>query len=255
MPSRVPVLYANRDTVVDRRDPRVKMLVLVLLFAYVFLAPTPTWMLVPVVGGLLLAVLARTPWRWLLALWAIHLPTFVALVLIGGWGSLVSGDWGGLVDAAGAETRLILAWTGTILVSVSMFSAIDPDDTARGLRGLGVPAVVAFAVGLCYRLLYTTLTEAIEVTDHLRLRGVRLEARRPVRLVRDALQVSLPLLFTVVRRGPLLMATMRLRGLATDPQLGRLGVTDVLLLASVVAVVGAAVVARWDLVPAGVLPL
>ncbi|MGY1855153.1 energy-coupling factor transporter transmembrane component T family protein [Modestobacter sp. SYSU DS0290] len=245
MASQVPVLYVNRDTVVDRRDPRVKMLLLVLLFAFVFIAPDPQWMLVPVVAGLLTAVLAHTPWRWLLALWAIHIPTFVALVLIGGWGSVTAGDWGGLAEAASAELRLILAWTGAILVSVSLFSAIDPDDTARGLRGIGLPAQAAFAVGLSYRLLYTTLTEAIQTSDHLRLRGIRLEVRHPVQFIRDALQVSLPVLFAVVRRGPTLMATMRMRGFASDPQLGRPGVADVALLAVAIGVVVAAGLARW----------
>ncbi|WP_299955858.1 energy-coupling factor transporter transmembrane protein EcfT [uncultured Modestobacter sp.] len=249
MPSQVPVLYANRDTVVDRRDPRVKLLLLVLLFAYVFVAPTAQWMLIPVVAGLVTAVLARTPWRWVAVLWSIHIPTFIALILIGGWSSVTAGDWGGVVDAAEAEMRLVLAWTATILVSLSVFSAIDPDDTARGLRGIGLPAQAAFAVGLSYRLLYTTLTEAIQTSEHLKLRGVRLEIRHPVRFVRDALLVSLPVLFAVVRRGPTLMATMRMRGFATDPQLGRPGAADVVVLATALAVLVAAVLARWGPLP------
>ncbi|WP_432537783.1 energy-coupling factor transporter transmembrane component T family protein [Kineococcus arenarius] len=255
MSARVPVLYTGRDTVVDRRDPRVKVLVLALLFVFVFVAPSTQWMLVPVVAGLVTAVLARTPWRWLLVLWGIHVPTFTALILIGGWDSLTAGDLEGLLTAAGAEARLVLAWTGTILLSVSVFSALDPDDTARGLRGLGLPAVVSFAVGLCYRLLYTTLTEAVQLTEHVRLRGVRLQVRRPLRFVRDALQVSLPLLFGVVRRGPLLMATMRLRGFAGDPQLGRPGVADVAVVVVALALVAGAALARWGALPANPVAL
>jgi hypothetical protein len=34
--------------------------------------------------GLFIAILARTPWKWLVVLWAIHLPTFVVLIGIPG---------------------------------------------------------------------------------------------------------------------------------------------------------------------------
>lgn len=147
-------------------------------------------MLLLVAGGLLLAVLARTPWRWLVVLWAIHLPTFMALILISGWGDITTGNWAGLAGALGAEGRLILAWTGTIFVSVSLFSTIDPDDLARGMR-----------------------------------------ARRPV------------------RRGPLLMSTMRMRGYATEAQLGRPGIADVVVLAVALMVVVGAGLARWGPLP------
>lgn len=256
MPQTVPVLYRDRDTVVHRRDARVKVLTFGLLFLFAFIAPTADWMLVLLIGGLLLAVLARTPWRWLLVLWAIQVPTFLALILIPGWGALTSGNWAELATVAAEQLRLILAWTGTILVSVSLFSAIDPDDLARGLRGLGLPAVAAFAVGLSYRLLYTTLSEVLQVAEVMRLQGVRLDWRRPIRpirpirFVRDALQVSLPVLFIVVRRAPLLMSTMRMRGFATEANLGRLGAADMAFVAVVVAAVAGATLARWGPLPA-----
>ena len=249
MPSRVPVLFRDKDTVIHRRDPRVKVLLLGLLFVYIFVAPSAQWMSLAVLAGLLLAVLARTPWRWLAALWAIHIPTFVALVVIGGWGSVTSGDWTGVLDAGGAHLRLVLAWTAAILVSVSLFSTIDPDDLSRGLRGVGLPAAAAFGLGLSYRLLYTSLTETASIADTMRLRGLRLEWRRPVRFIKESIQVSLPVLFSVVRRGPMLMATMQMRGYSRDAQLGRLQAADVAVLAIGVAVVAGAVVARWGPLP------
>ncbi|MCZ2815098.1 energy-coupling factor transporter transmembrane component T [Modestobacter sp. VKM Ac-2984] len=249
MPSRVPVLYRDHDTVVHRRDPRVKVLLLGLLFVFIFVAPSAQWMSLAVLGGLLLAVLARTPWRWLVVLWAIHIPTFVALILIGGWGSVTSGDWAGVIDAGGAHLRLVLAWTGAILVSVSLFSTIDPDDLSRGLRGVGLPAAAAFGLGLAYRLLYTTLTETASIAETMRLRGLRLEWRRPIRFIAESVQVSLPVLFNVVRRGPMLMSTMQIRGYSQDAQLGRLRVADVAVLAIGVAVVVGSAVARWGPLP------
>lgn len=46
MATGVPVLYQERDTVMHRRDPRVKMLLFALLFVFLFIAPTWQWMLV-----------------------------------------------------------------------------------------------------------------------------------------------------------------------------------------------------------------
>lgn len=249
MPSRVPVLYRDYDTVIHRRDPRVKVVLLGLMFLYIFVAPSSQWMSLAVLAGLLLAVLARTPWRWLVLLWAIHIPTFVALIFIGGWGAVTSGDWAGVAEAAGAHLRLVLAWSAAILVSVSLFSTIDPDDLSRGLRGVGLPAVAAFGLGLAYRLLYTTLTETAAIAETLRLRGLRLDWRRPIRFIRESVQVSLPVLFSVVRRGPMLMSTMQIRGYSQDAQLERLQIADIAVIAIGLAIVAGAAVARWGPLP------
>lgn len=100
---------------------------------------------------------------------------------------------------------------------------------------------------------YSALGETLEIADTMRLRGVRLDWRRPVRFVRDALQISLPVLFTVFRRGPSLMATMRIRGFATEAHLSRLGIADVAVLGIAVAAVGGAILARWGPLPAAFL--
>ena len=106
-----------------------------------------------------------------------------------------------------------------------------------------------FGSGLSYRLLYTTLTETASIAETMRLRGLRLEWRRPIRFVAESVQVSLPVLFNVVRRGPMLMSTMQIRGYSRDAQLGRLQVADVAVLAIGVAVVAGAAVARWGPLP------
>jgi energy-coupling factor transport system permease protein len=65
MSTQVPVLYQDHDTVLHRRDARVKILLFALLFVYLFVAPTWQWLLVPTALGLIMAVVARTPWKWL----------------------------------------------------------------------------------------------------------------------------------------------------------------------------------------------
>jgi energy-coupling factor transport system permease protein len=52
MDSRVPVLYQDHDTILHRRDARVKILLFALLFVYLFVAPTWQWLLLPTALGL-----------------------------------------------------------------------------------------------------------------------------------------------------------------------------------------------------------
>jgi len=255
MTARVPVLYRDYDTIIHERDPRVKILLLLMLFLYLFLAPTWQWMTVPVVLGLIIAVLARTPWKWLVILWAIHLPTFIVLIAIPAGGDLLSGNWSGVAEAATAELRLIMAWTAAIVVSVSLLSTMDPDDLTRGLRGLRLPRVVSFAVGLSYRLLYTTLAEAFQISKAMRVKGIELETKNIFKLIWNSLRLSLPVLFAVLRRAPTLMSTLDMRGFGRKSSgLGKLDALDWLFLLIGITILGLATADRFGWLPDSWLP-
>lgn len=255
MTARVPVLYRDYGTIVHQRDPRVKILLLLLLFIFLFIAPTWQWMSLAVVLGLVTAVLARTPWRWLVVLWAIHIPTFVVLFLIPASSALFSRNYAKIAEAATGELRLIMAWTAAIVVSISLLSTMDPNDLVRGLRGLRLPRIAAFAVGLTYRLLYTTLAEAFQISKAMQIKGVEMETKNPFRLVWNALRISLPVLFAVLRRAPTLMATLDMRGFGRRSSgLGKLDLGDWLLLLLGIVIVGLALGDRVGLLPDPWLP-
>lgn len=251
MAVRVPVLYQDRDTLVHRRDPRVKLLLFALLFLFLFVAPTWQWLLVPSVLGVILAALARTSWKWLAVFWLIHLPSFIVLVGIPLGGQLLEGSFGLDKELAGG-LRLVLAWTASILVSVTLFSTMDAKDLTDGLRGLGVPAAAALAVGLSYRLLYVTLSEIFQIADAMQVKGVDLETRNPFRLIKNSLKLSLPVLFTVVRRAPTLMAALEMRGVLQGRKGGRwsrFDSGDVAFLATGLLTLGLALSVRVGLLP------
>jgi energy-coupling factor transport system permease protein len=147
--------------------------------------------------------------------------------------------------------RLILAWTGSIFVSVSLFSTMDSNDVTSGLRGLGIPTVVAFAVGLSYRLLFVTLKDILQIADAMKIKGVDLETRHPVRFIRNALKLSLPVLFAVVRRAPTLMAALEMRGFlhGRQLQLATVDAGDVALAGSGFLISSLALTARLGFLP------
>jgi energy-coupling factor transport system permease protein len=251
MASQVPVLYQDRDTVLHRRDVRVKILLFALLFIYLFVAPNWQWLLVPTILGLILAVVAHTPWKWLAVLWLLHLPSFIVLLGVPIGKQLVVEGFQMNKDIA-SGLRLTLAWTAAIFVSVSLFSTVDTDDLTDGLRGLGVPAVAALAVGLSYRLLYVTLSQIFQIADAMKIKGVDLETRNPVRLIGNSLKLSMPILFTVVRRGPILMSALEMRGVLKGQRgsrLSELDSADVVLLGCAFVICGLALGARLGLLP------
>jgi energy-coupling factor transport system permease protein len=251
MDSRVPVLYQDHDTILHRRDARVKILLFGLLFIYLFVAPTWQWLLLPTALGLVMAVVARTPWKWLAILWFLHIPTFIVLLGIPACQQLLAGSFEINKDIA-SGLRLTLAWTAAIFVSVSLFSTVDTNDLTEGLRALGAPTVAAVAVGLSYRLLYVTLSQIFQIADAMKIKGVNLETRNPIRLILNGLKLSMPILFTVVRRGLILMCSLEMRGVLKGKRQrrrSRLDLADIVLLSGAVVICSLALGARIGLLP------
>jgi energy-coupling factor transport system permease protein len=248
--TRIPILYQERDTVIHRRDPRAKMALFALLFVFLFVAPTWQWMLLASILGLTMAIVTRTQWKWLLVLWLIHLPSFIVIVGIP-VGKMLFGEGLEMNEDLAEGLRLVLAWSGAIFVSLSLFSTMDPNDVTNGLWGLGVPAVAAFAVGLTYRLLYVTLNDILQIADAMKLKGVDLETKNPFRFAWNALQLSLPVLFTVVRRAPVLMAALEMRGFQRQHgrRLPRVNAGDLAFLGSGLLVFGLALTDRLGRLP------
>jgi energy-coupling factor transport system permease protein len=248
MATRVPVLYREYDTVMHRRDPRVKVLLLFLLFLFLFMAPSWQWMLLAAVLGLILAAITHTPWKWLAVLWLIHFPSFIVIVGLP-VGEQLFADHFQITDDIATGLRLVLAWTAAIFISVSLLSTLNPRELTNGLRGLGVPAIVAFAVGLSYRLLYVTLHDIIQIADAMQIKGVDLETRRPLRLLQNVFKLSLPVLFAVVRRGPVLMAALEMRGFlqGSGRRQAKFDLGDAALLASSFLILGLAIADQFGL--------
>lgn len=252
MATSIPVLYQDKDTIIHRRDPRIKMLLIALLFVFLFLAPSWQWMLGLVATGLVTAVLSRVNWKWLAVLWLIQVPSFLVIMGLPLWQQWQAGELFTMNDDISASLRLILAWSGAIFLSVSLASTMDANDFVKGLRGLRAPAAVALAVGLSYRLLYTTLSEALQIVDSMKVKGVDLETKNPVRLIRNAMKLSLPILFSVLRRGPTLMASLEMRGSLHRSARRQfpLNAGDWMLLAAGVIAVGLATGQRFGLLEA-----
>jgi len=185
-----------------------------------------------------------------LLLWAIHIPTFLALLIIPAAGELFSGDFAALAETAAAELRLILAWSDAIIISIALLSTMDAESLTDGMRAMFFPPVVAFAVGLSYRLLYVTLGEAFRIADAMKIKGVDLTLKRPFRFLWNAIRLSFPLLFAMLRRGPTLMSSLAMRGYQTKrPNLGNFDTGDWILFLIGIGLTIAAACAKFGWLP------
>jgi energy-coupling factor transport system permease protein len=229
--SNIPTIYQDKDTFVHHRDPRVKIILFVLLAAYVLIAPSWEWMAIALILCLFLAVLARTPWRWLLVLWALHLPAFIVILGIPLVRGAFEGSFSDFVETAQGSIRLILAWTATIVLGVTLISTMDGKNITQGVRGLRLPPLVALSVQLTYRLLYTLMSEALRIANGMRMKGVPLNPKHPLQFVWNSMRVAVPVTVAVISRAPTLMSVIQMEGIHKElPELGNFDLWDTILL-------------------------
>jgi energy-coupling factor transport system permease protein len=182
----------------------------------------------------------------------LHLPSSIVLLGLPAGKQLLAGSFE-MTKEIESGLRLTLAWTAAIFVSVSLFSTVDTDDLTEGLRGLGVPIMAAVAVGLSYRLLYVTLSQIFQIADAMKIKGVDLETKNPIRVISNSLKLSMPILFTVVRRSAILMSALEMRGIfkgQSASRLSKLDPADMVLLVCGFVICRLALSARLGLLPA-----
>lgn len=254
MSLRVPVLYTEKDTFLHRRDPGAKWLLFALLVGVLYVAPSWPWMIALAFLGLGMAAVARLSWRWLLVLWLLQLPNFLALVMIPATRDLLAGDIQPFDGSLAFGLKLGFAWSAALFVSISLFSTMDIDEMTDGLRGLKIPEVICFTFGYAFLLLYTSLSDVFRIVDAMQVKGVELKTKNPFRFVSNLARLMIPVIFTVVRRASTMMAVLEMRGFSFSerpnrPVHHRFGALDAVLVLGGVLVVGLALGARFDLLP------
>lgn len=211
MNRRVPVVYNDRDTVIHRRDPRAKLVALVVLLSYVYLAPTWEWMLAGALLGVAMVVVARVPPKWVAGLFVIQIPNAFTYLALPALSRFLAGE-PPLVGDFSFALKVVLSWWVALFVSVSLLTTMELTELTDGLRGLGVPEIAAFTFEYVLLLFYLTISDLFRIVDGLTVRGVELETRNPVTLVRNVPKLGIPMFLAVLRRSNTMMAVLKMRG-------------------------------------------
>lgn len=212
MALRVPVLGTEHDTLLHRRDARVKLVLFGLLVAVLYAAPSWPWLAGLAAFGLVLAYVARVPPLWLTVLWILQIPSIIGFFLIPVLTEFLGAGAMNLEGEIAYGLRLVLAWAAALFLSITIFSTMRVNELTDGMRGLRIPEVVCFAFGYAFLLLYTSLNDIFRIVDSLRIKGVDFESKNPLVILRNASRLLIPALFTTVRRAATMMAAIQQRG-------------------------------------------
>jgi energy-coupling factor transport system permease protein len=249
MARRVPMIYHERETVLHHRDPRAKLLVFALLVMLLYVAPTWQWMAALTVLGLCMAAVARLSWKWVVGLWLLQVPNIISIIVFAASDQLLAGHLPALSELDFA-LKIAFAWAAALFISVSLFATMQADEIADGLRGLGVPEVICFTVEYTFLLIYVSLNDMFRIADAMKLKGIALETKNPLRLMMSIPRLFVPSVITIFRRASTMMAVLQMRGFSATKQRDRERSStfdggDATLVAGGLLVFGAALSARF----------
>ncbi|MFC4451138.1 MULTISPECIES: energy-coupling factor transporter transmembrane component T family protein [Halorussus] len=211
MKRRVPVVYNDRDTWLHRRDPRAKLGVFVAMLLYMYVAPTWEWMVVSVGIGLGMVALARVPPKWIGALLALQLVNVLGILAFPAIQRMVAGGtaFGGNFDFG---LKLALSWQSALLVSASLFTTMELTEITDGLRKLSVPELLCFTLEYVFLLFYVTISDLFRIMDGMKVKGLEIETRNPLKFAKNVPSLAVPMFMTVLQRSNTMMSVLTMRG-------------------------------------------
>jgi energy-coupling factor transport system permease protein len=214
-----PTLYLDRGTPVHRLDPRAKLVALTAAFFVAMCFNHPAylagvWALVFTAGAAARAL--RNVWsmRSILAL----LFVFASLL----WPLFLGRAGPGPAVTIGPFTisraaflyglAMGLRFTAMVIAGLVFISATMVEEFAAGLRRMGVPFAVSFALSTAFRLVPTFLGGAASVVQAQRSRGLDLESGSPLSRLRKHLPLLVPVFVTAIRSTDLLAMALESKG-------------------------------------------
>jgi energy-coupling factor transport system permease protein len=210
-------VYLDKGTFVHRLDPRAKMAALVMFFTVALAFNHPAYC-AGAWGAVLLAAIAS---RGLGNLWRIRgllvLLLIFAAVL---WPFFVKGSTVVLHVGPLSASRESLLYglavglrlsamvaAGMIFVSTTMI-----EELAHGLRKLGLPYAVSFALAAAVRLVPTFLGSSASVVEAQKSRGLDLESGNVLARLRKHIPVLVPVFVTAIRTTDLTAMALESKG-------------------------------------------
>lgn len=228
--------YKERDTLIQRLDPRARLIFVACAVLATVLLWDLRWLLA--LFGLALAqfLLARLTWRETRRFWLAVSAIFVFLTLLtlltgrGGAG-VYTGEtpvWQGRVlgqtlalsaeRLAFAAAQLVRLFTMALLTVVVPYT-IHPATYGVTFRRLGLPDSLAFALDLSFRFIPSLARDFSTTLDAQRARGYELErAGGLVRAIRNMAPLVIPVTIGSILKGEDVIDAMNLHAFGTGPR-------------------------------------
>ena len=258
--------YKERDTLIQRLDPRTRVIVMLALMFATVLVWDLRLALIPFALTIAELFLARLSWRELrrFVLFVIVFITFITLLTLltgrGGTGvyttehTIWQGRLLGLPIVISAE-RLAFAASQMVrlftmaLLGVILLLTIHPASYGVTFRRMGLPDNIACALDLAVRFVPSLASDFTTTLDAQRARGYELErAGGLLKAIRNLAPLVVPITIGAILKGEDVIDAMNLHAFGTGPRTWsqelRYQPRDYVLIAVGVCVFGAAIALR-----------
>lgn len=219
--------YYESNSPIHRVDPRTKLLLLIVLMVFLFLADNFFGIGLFAVFFMMSAIMSRIPIKMFLknikAIWMILLFTAVLNLFYTASGDVLFEFWvlkvttGGIYRALFMAIRIILL----ILLSSLLTYTTTPNDLTDGiesllspLRFLGLKNAVhtlAMMMTIALRFIPTLVEETEKIMNAQKARGADLENGKLLERIRALIPILIPLLLSAIRRAYELAEAMECR--------------------------------------------
>lgn len=214
-------LYLDKDTPLHRLNPATKIIGLVLLFILPLCFTHPLHLL-PCLGFVLLLTYIAKSFRNLRRMWFLILLLAVLSTVL--WSFFRKGEstlfrlgflsvsWESVLYGTGMGIRL-----NTMLISGLIFlSCTKVEEFTLGLRKMGLPFSVSFALSLAFRLVPLFFSTASTVVQAQRSRGLDLEGGNIFRRMRKYVPLLIPIFVYAIRNTDLLAMALESKGFGAN---------------------------------------
>jgi len=201
-------LYYERNTIIHKLDPRVKLIWFALALAASivtqFDGSVAVFVFLSLVVGL---VLARLSLLRILITIAYSIVFFVVAILV--WASYYQDVGHTLFYIHFANLRVtdvgLLVGTGKFFLIVNpiiaitiFFSTVKPYDLVQAFEKLRLPYKAGFMLFLSLRLLPVTFREIRSIIDVQKSRGIEVDSPNPVKRVANTIPIFIPLIIRIM---------------------------------------------------------
>ncbi len=219
--------YFDSKSVIHRADPRVKILLLVAVIVFIFVAQNYWGLLLSALFVLFSMIITKIPVKMYLKNLKAVLPILIFTAVINafyGEGEVLFSIFGklnvttgGLAHAGFMASRIMLL----IIISATLTYTTTPNDLTDAIESLFSPLkflglktavhTIAMMMTIALRFIPTLVEEAEKIMNAQKARGADLESGNFKEKIKALIPILIPLLFSSVRRAAELADAMECR--------------------------------------------
>ncbi len=219
--------YFDTKSVLHKADPRVKILLMIILIVFIFIAENLLALGVASAFVLGVLLLSKVPFKMYLKNIKAILPVLIFTAIInlfyGDTGRVLLEFWGLSLTTGGILRSVFMALRIALLIFISsvLTYTTTPNDLTDAIEGLLSPLkliglknavhVLAMMMTIALRFIPTLIEEAEKIMNAQKARGADLESGGLVERVKALIPILIPLLLSSVRRAYELAEAMECR--------------------------------------------